>query len=67
MSDPLTPHYSDRWSEDFWDAVNNRSLKADRDRLYALGVVLQNLEHHVLRQVNESVSLRQARGKKVRS
>jgi len=42
--------YSGDESNEFWDKVN--SLKgADRQEMYSLGVVLQNLEDHVLTQL----------------
>lgn len=48
----MTPRYSGEESKEFWDLV--KSIKNDRDHgaAYMLGVILQNLEGDVLRELD---------------
>ena len=49
---PLTHRYSGEKSKRFWKFVN--SLKEPyRTELYGLGVVLQNIEDHVLKRLKD--------------
>lgn len=52
----IQPRYSGERSRDFWQMVNHDVSEGDEDRLYALGVALQNLEHQVLKDLNESLA-----------
>lgn len=47
----LKHRYSGDKSTKFWDVVNSIENEADKQELYSLGVVLQNLESYVLRQL----------------
>ena len=46
------PHYSGDKSRKFWKRVNSLRGK-DWDAAYAMGVMLQNLEGSVLREINK--------------
>lgn len=50
---PIEPAYSGRRSTAFWDAVNSLPKKR-RGELYSLGVLLQNTEEFVLKQLKEA-------------
>lgn len=43
----LKPHYSGDLSRKFWNKINTLS-KIEQEKLYACGVLLQNLEGSVL-------------------
>ena len=48
---PVTTHYSNQQSANFWKQVNSLKDESDRQELYSLGVALQNMEGFVLRQL----------------
>ena len=47
----LRPQYSGDNSIKFWRKVNKTKLRRKREQLYMLGVILQNVEHDILRQM----------------
>lgn len=49
---PLQPRYSGRYSCKFWKEIDNISDCSKWDAAYSLGVILQNLEEDVLREIN---------------
>ena len=48
----LKEKYAGKRSKKFWDAVNNSPK--NKNELYSLGVVLQNLEDYVLKRIKDS-------------
>lgn len=46
--------YSGEQSKQFWKRINALPNEADRQELYSLGVMLQNMESFVLKQLNSS-------------
>jgi hypothetical protein len=50
----MEPHYSGQASHEFWARINIDLLDEDRDVLYALGCVLQNIEEDVLRRLKNA-------------
>lgn len=46
-----TPRYSGNESEEFWSWVNGLKGRQARGSAYMLGVILQNLEHDVLKEI----------------
>lgn len=44
--------YSGKKSEKFWDAINKMNI-SEQSEMYSLGVALQNLEHQVIKRLNE--------------
>lgn len=55
-------HYSGKSSSTFWDIVNSLPKNADRQEMYALGCVLQNVEEDVLRTLM-NINSKYVRGK----
>ena len=60
---PMKPRYSGPLSNKFWAEVGNL-VEPDRSIVYALGVVLQDIEGHVLRYLAEAPRQRPKKGKK---
>ena len=54
--------YSGKSSSTFWDIVNSLPKDADRQEMYALGCVLQNVEEDVLRTLR-NINSKYVRGK----
>lgn len=52
---PIEPAYSGRRSVLFWDTVNNLPKKR-LGELYSLGVLLQNTEAFVLKQLDDALT-----------
>lgn len=53
MTKIFKPKYSGKKSAKFWKSVNSFLPEYQRE-LYSLGVALQNLEHQVLKALNEA-------------
>lgn len=52
MAEKKAPrYYSGDKSDKFWNRVNSLSNEADKRRVYSLGVILQDLENHALREL----------------
>ena len=48
--------YSDDESKGFWNLVNGLKNRENHAALYALGCALQNLEHDVLRRLENAIT-----------